>query len=730
MDYYVLVPRTLPSSDENLMIYKVTHKILYNSIHFNNSINMSDITLEKYNFFAYKLKSIQKVIPILTIKFIDLQIYLEQFNSLYSLRNLNNNLVLNSYFKYQNKEYLDMIINNIYLNISFSKYTNITDFFSKRKFKHYLILKDDDYTYTQETKEFIDISYSINKFDISEESEFNNNDIYNLLLNLDENHQVLLFSYLIISNNNYYCITDNKILKMMIKHIYNFGLLFRYLLSYTWIRLYTDECHKIKSYKYMFDLDTASLLPVYPYNYLEPKNNPYLPLLISDTLLLPHDNLQGLAYDNKHDYGICNQEEFNLRFNIFTTNSETSNLFENYDFKENNAYIVGSSITACSQKNPLTLLLFKENDIKKYFDEYYSDADIDIMILDPDINNYLKIVDKLINHLNINVCKINNISKHIFTINTIKTFYFIISEDFIKQNITQNPEEINNILKGLHTDNVIELFKPYINKIYNKKYRNSKILSMNSNIELYKIMKKDEVTDDLQELFVTIKYQISSTYLLRDIEIFTVYNKTDPNEIVSQFHLPCVRAYYDGIKTMVFPSFISALITRMQLDYKYMNSKKSPIDIILKYLIRGFGIYLNTTEIITIRNNLTKKTCLYHIKPYEIFKPIDLKSRLVKPKIYNIYNLNPVIIDDRYSNNKFFNCRLLGNINDAIRFKFNINSNSNLNNYPYSQLICINECGYINSINQKIINKIINDYYNSSNDNWYEPNKENLSSEW
>jgi hypothetical protein len=94
---------------------------------------------------------------------------------------------------------------------------------------------------------------------------------------------------------------------------------------------------------------------------------------------------------------------------------------------------------------------------------------------------------------------------------------------------------------------------------------------------------------------VNFKYKIRSPHLDYPMELFMVkYN--DFFATVQTFHLPCVRSYYDGENVYLTPSCISAHLTYMNLDYKYFAGTSNPIEILNKYRMRGFGIWLNETE--------------------------------------------------------------------------------------------------------------------------------------
>jgi hypothetical protein len=125
--------------------------------------------------------------------------------------------------------------------------------------------------------------------------------------------------------------------------------------------------------------------------------------------------------------------------------------------------------------------------------------------------------------------------------------------------------------------------------------------------------------------------------------------------LVSQFHLPCVRAYYDGYNVYMTPSCISAHMTYMNLDYKYFAGSKDPIEIINKNRMRGFGTWLNRNEIENYveyscsvdfwKNMYSKKTDTRGTLPltHKLFHP-----RMVNPDHY--YDAAPINLENGYAN--------------------------------------------------------------------------------
>jgi len=713
-------------SYQNIILYKVSNNILNNIIHKGNSIILSNNDLSKFNVFNYKLNKEQIVIPILNILYPNLILYLEQFNdsSHESLKNIYNILLLNSYFKENNSNYLNYLINNLD-NIKLEYFKNIDLKFNNRRFRHFTISNDSS-NYLNDIsnfkKSFIDIScdYDITNHSINDSTiELTNQDIYNMFLVLDDKQKFLLYCNLLISEK--YCnnvINNYNLLKMMRETIIMFGPLFRYLLSYTWINLYKDECIKSKNKNYIFELDTAELLPMFPFNYLNPKFNPYMPLLINNSYLSSYNNFIG--YVNNNDIVmLCSQDKFQTKFNIFCTNIEQGdkNLFENFDFKKNNCYIIGSSLLACIQLNPMGYNILNKN-FKNYLDEFYQKSDIDIMFLEKDLLLFIDKVSILLEQLDINIQNIYNVNTSNINKKIKKILCLIVNKKFIEDNISEN---YDFIIKNIYSSDVIEMFKSYHDKLFKKemdkyeKIDNNKYADLfdNNNI-IYRIKINSNNDSSNIQLKISLKYDITSKYLQHPLEIFSNENE-NVIDIVSNFHLPCVRLFYNGI-TYLLPSCISAICTSMCLDYKYFSSTKNPMKILSEKKFIGFGTWINNYEkkqlTNYIINDLYWKTLIPNINTKNIqniiFTPISNFSKLMKPRFFTMHlNKNLDLLKNRYINSNINDVIISSSISEEIYKKFN---SVNISGIDYDLFQCIDTLGNILPIKKWIIETTWNLY--------------------
>ena len=792
----------------NLIIHKTSINILKNKKHFDNCIMLSDKQLNPYNIFNYELTNKNIVIPIFNVEYSNILQYLEQYKSNDTLQSIYNICVLNNYFdvddsNFQTNNLLCKIINNLQESQYWTNYYNclinmstkfkdrIMSFQSNRMTDKNIVLiikkifdiKTTNYTekedYIKDIKsyhiskkdDYVDISSVIKKkgyepYKIELTSEFTRQDINQLFSVLNEKQRFLLFANLIVSKKYCHLVLNNEIiLQIMQKEIKHFAPLFKYLISYAWIQFYMEESLKkswIKtSDNFIFDINTASKLPVFPFNHAKPKENPYSPILVSDLEFNPTNNLCGIG-----DYGtlygpqrICNLDEFKFRMNIFCTSNPNNDLFEGFDFDKYKVAISGSLMTACIQKFHPLMSQFSNSDIRKfinYFNEYYANSDIDVMFIIKDDFEFINNVHELYNQIVLNVCKFNApdaLPSHIKLILN-KIGYLFVSEEFINKNIhfdesVQFTNNVDYVIENINDEIIKSKFKPFYEQLQIQKY--NEMINDYSEEECIQLKKKypdifnyigvdfrvyinrntnkfkpsetktthnndyeSEVIDEIN-LVYTYKYKIESPYLNHILELFSIkYN--DFFSIVSTFHLPCVRGYYNGSNVYLTPSCISAHMTFMNLDYKYIAGTKDPIDIINKYRMRGFGTWLNSNEkkiFVKYSRKVPFWNNLYLIDSEtseskaakNIFGTVSLNHKLFKPRLYNMdLYVNTMFVDttNRYSNTivtpTIYNKDT--NMANYIQKKFNSVEIKEIN---WDKFVSIDKYGYIVPLKKWII---------------------------
>lgn len=352
----------------------------------------------------------------------------------------------------------------------------------------------------------------------------------------------------------------------------------RYVMSYAWLTMYMEESIK-KSYlvnedRCIFTADVASKLPMFPFDPFNHHTSPYLPVLISKKKLNVEKNIMGvnLMASCCKEIGVVDSATFKVRLNIFLM-GDNIDVFKGMDWTS--LGLTGSTMAACLPRfNPL--IRNHDNDLNRFFRHAYADADVDIMITEKGF----RFVDKVF---------------HIY--------------DTIQTNIKKiNPDEMVNI-NFKKTVTIVSTVPMSLDEAYDKylqfmtKYCETEADKLaNPQYEAIKhIVDKSEVKVIIREkndkpflVFGNIKYKVSSKSLLHDLELFSVTLK--PIAVVARFYLPIVRAYYDGSQVYMTPSCISACMTLINIDYRYFAGTKDPIEVVNKYRVRGFSIYLNSQE--------------------------------------------------------------------------------------------------------------------------------------
>ncbi len=745
--------------NNNLLLIKAPINMLKNFNHYNKLMVLSNSNLKSINTFNYQLEDKNLVLMILNINYDNLKIYLNQFERNGELSDIYKLLVLNKYFNcsnsnYKISKYLESLINiessNYWCN-SYNLNANLTDCFEKRKFNltdkvgdgNYLELIYKTYEYTDPSKLLKSSEY---KYKVTTEKVFNKQEINQLFDILDEKQKFLLFCNMIVSKRYCHLVLNNSyILTLMENVLDEFPQLFRYLIGYAWIRFYFDESTK-KSFtkkddEFIFDINTASKLPKYPFILSNPKLNPYMPILVDNNVLKPTENFGGISDSKKSSQlsfkGLANLNEFRERFNIFCTSSSKNNLFEFINFEQDKIAISGSVMAACLQKFHPLLNLYAylesfDDKFNRYCNEYYAHADIDIMFLTADTFDYMNKVKRFYDQLVVNVCKIYPYAEtHHVKIKPEKIAYLFISEKDVMNKVCDNSrEKFNNIKKTIESDETKVLFCDIIKEQF-EIYKSS----LDDNAEkkemfpdyydLSDLIYKIRIVEDSNQkpnMKINYKYKISSPHLNHSFELFMV-RYDDFFATVNSFHLPCVRAYYDGNNVYLTPSCISAHMTLMNIDFKYFHGSSAPPKILDKYRMRGFGTFLNSDEINVHFNYSSQDPFWNNIYNLNIKNKTTIANncgalyynhKIFQPRLYNpesFYDACPVDMSQTYTQIK--NNNQLITTTDFFLELCNRNNQQIPNNLKSLYLFLesfqtVNEAGFINPLEKWIIEAIYN----------------------
>lgn len=520
--------------------------------------------------------------------------------------------------------------------------------------------------------------------------ELTKEDVTELFRNLESEQEIYnLFNTLAVSKEYCHTVINNKEILIKMKPLFAKYLpVYKLIFGYAWLTFvleeYTMKSKSTIDHRFVFDLDTAQHLPFFPFIFDDLHQNPYIVAPIDLSVINAKHNAMSLfCLDDFDGYGVCDQETFRTRINLITTGNSKQNILDGLDWSS--FAITGSSITACIQKkSPLflnveTATASLDENMLKFFNSYYTDSDIDLMCNDPSIFGFTEKASIAIKQIekNIGGCKEGDV-----IVEPIKSLYICLSKKFF----VEKCDDINETLGTNYTaDQLVEQcdtqeFREYLYPIYvaNKQKSNSTIrrsgkkfneymqqfmnysgaqdikidiikdgyseYTFDSDISLHtndfkssheKVSNEDNHL--LMKICEGIKFKISSKKIRKQIELFRCKTH-DFFGVVGKFHLPCVRGYNTGDKVYLLPTDITAMMTGINLDYRYFVGVKNQFDILNKYDTRGFGTILSSQELKDmIAYNLNSKVDGGMYSSHElggkelthpIYKPLEFKQKL------------------------------------------------------------------------------------------------------
>jgi len=419
----------------------------------------------------------------------------------------------------------------------------------------------------------------------------------------------------------------HKILKneWLCNHINNNFNIFAKAFGYSWLMMYLEESilktRVTEGDRCVFTLEQAKNLPIDVYN-----KNVYIPLLVEKSYI---NMLGGYQSPSNSKIEISSIDQFKEKLRIFSNNHKI-NLFKNFNWK--NIAITGSVMAAaCRSIDPLQ----RDGNYttEEFFNTYYKDSDIDVMCDAPDYVGFIDKVTYMIEIFKQNIMEKFPTCLNPIDVNITKNVAMQLNKKYVENNFKdQNKDELSYSIYLLY----VKMKMAEVKQTNSKYYKINEIVSFdNFKYYLYDNPELREPT-----FGENIKYNISSIYLTRKFEVFKI--KYNFMATVSRFHLPCVRSYYDGNQVYLLPSTITALLTNKCIDYKYFAGVRSPFEIILKYIFRGYSLFLNKREMIKlveyIKNSDKWKSCF---KWNDNFKVNTLQSYYTNPFVLlNKPNIN------------------------------------------------------------------------------------------
>lgn len=493
---------------------------------------------------------------------------------------------------------------------------------------------------------------------------------------LTEREMYDLFNTLLVSKEYCHMVLNNHVVLSKMKTLISkYMPLYKYLMGYAWNAFYIEEClfktKTTKNSRYIFDIKTANLLPFFPFSCDDLHQNPYMTTTISEKACDPVNNCMALhVFEDHIGYGIDTLDRFRWKFNLFTTGDPNKNIFDGLEW--GNHYAISGSLMPAflTIKSPLFDLTVNKEDPEykqwlSYFNQYYAESDIDFMCNDDSvfdfmdsINNVRLLVEKNLStpkeHIKVQVEPIRSTAIVIYgqylTEKLDEIREYTCKPDLTVEQILSNLDanEVKEYFYGVYTDNKRKnnriqrtAIKGKNNPLYEDYFKILPIDDINIICSTFEIEKDATVPKDSESCFYlndfkdadkrvpekqnvmllkiseTIKFKFRSEKMLHSIEAFRV-KSNDFFSTVARFHLPCVRAYYNGENVYMTPSCITANLTGINIDYKYFAGVRDPIDILNKYRMRGFGTLLNATEkqhMTFYNGNVTRWSKMFNVDP-------------------------------------------------------------------------------------------------------------------
>ena len=639
----------------NLTVVVGNMKLLSNRTFRNLLIVMKKDDMERY--LKEKCDKTELVIPM----FETTQQYVERFASLYdeknNMKDLINLITLSDYLE-NDTSIISSLFGELKKNQFWSEKDNCSitanDEFLRRNFKFINNSRPKSYTIKDDNYKYLDIGNAIRNsknrkyFICHDLPKISPEQIEHLfsINNVSEKYLFELFNSFLMSKEYCHLAINKNILRMMTPIIQKYKPVYKYLFGYTWLYFYIEECLQRNYVKnddrFVIPINTANQLPMFPYSCDDITQNPYVVFNVDPKNYSVTDNFLSV-YPINGCGGICDLEEFKKRFNIFCSRSSSVDIFTGVDMDDFG--ITGSAIPACVQNNPPRFLqnehkLFDEA-WNEYYDRCYESSDIDIMCTKTTLIEYCNSINKFINQLKKNVKELKVEYEKSVSITIEPTYVPYIRNDinsFLGSNLTNeeiieriktNDEDLrqyfmikyveekgkfNKTIKVKDNDAIRKfcLFTGtdcfYIKLINYDRFENTKQFLDTDYVHMFTKDIDPTVKQSNNKMIFKmsegLKVNVSSpNNSFRKLQIWNITQPTF-SACVARFHLPCVRGFYNKNNVYLLPSCITALMTGINIDYKYFAGRKEPYDIFMKYRLRGFGIIMNKQELADLKGKI------------------------------------------------------------------------------------------------------------------------------
>lgn len=458
-----------------------------------------------------------------------------------------------------------------------------------------------------------------------------------------------LFNAFALSKQHCHLVFNNgTVLKCMSPLFKKYNKTYCDVLSYAMLSMYIEECmfgtHATVENRYIFRINDAHELPI-----LNHENGTlascYNILPINETILSKNPCSVSKCSSVAQKSGmIDNIDGFRKKFNLFTTRTRNGNIFDGIDWKY--FAITGSTMTACIPTWSFLIdALGSYTDDKsydalflQYIDKYYGSSDIDIVCSEPTLIGYVMETYKLFCRVKQNLGMAVD-DERVISVPVKKARIVIDSiklKEILNDIIRQHPEieKLETIKDIVNTNDTIKkhFYDIYIKHKqqengttvkasnvmhqqlfdmcqigdFNVRVSDDNLGKYDTNVEIYKELRtSDNKKCVCMIISETIRYKVmnnpknkeTDNKLIRSFEVFRSRDGNNPLSTISRFHLPCVRAFYDGSDVYMLPSCVIAYMTHVNIEYNYFAGACEPADIIIKYWTRGYSTILNEREL-------------------------------------------------------------------------------------------------------------------------------------
>ena len=694
-----------------------------------------------------KFNSTEVIITFFELNKTEAEKYLKLYKTNSSLDNIKGSIDLCNYYSKYNSNQINNNMSRFIFDLTDSNFwtnprnckLNITNMFSVREFqsktdnkftlvqqapeREKLANPDGESTYTPsnyKSEKFCDISAILKENKTGKrtfyasipDNLYTEKDLIILLKSIsNEKHLYELTNNILISKEYCHLLLKSEPLSYIQKILEKYSGAYKYSFGYAMLTLYLEEClflsKSTKNSRFVFDINTANKLPLFPFLSQDLKHSPYVSIMINNEQLDLKKNCVGIKYIQDYDgYGVCDLETFKKRMNIFISGSSTKDIFNGLNWV--NYAVSGSIIPACLQKrSPLYdayLHEYKDEELsfKNFVQNYYGNSDIDLMC---NIPTYLEYVEKsydVYKLISANTESAPGDTK----IDTVRTIGVTLTKLFFEETLNEFNDKYNLKWSTIEYEKNVKDMRVKLflhSKYYSLKTKlNEQLYKTKGDIqnefliifmqpltleqmaiyivqdEDYDIAQKFKDTDfifyqndfrsidtkvnkenkAIMKIGESIRFKLEFKKIGKTIELFKTAND-DFFSTVAKFHLPCVRAYYNNSNVYILPSCIGAMMTGINIDYKYFAGIRDPYQIVIKYMRRGFGTILNKDEVAEleqhiIKNNLSQSyigmkevysdifTQFEQNKEYKYVETHDELKKIYKNNTIDLFKFNAI----------------------------------------------------------------------------------------